>query len=69
MTSSFEFPAISLGFSIFGEIFMYVSIKKKSNHRCSHILSSLFFVVAFTCLGHECQDLLNLCNGMHVCTD
>ena len=24
---------------------------------------------AFTRLGHECQDLLNLCNGMHVCTD
>ena len=23
----------------------------------------------FTCLGHECQDPLSLCNGMHVCTD
>ena len=23
----------------------------------------------FTYLGLECQDLLSLCNGMHVCTD
>ena len=26
-------------------------------------------LTAFTHLGHECQDLLSLCNGMHVCTD
>ena len=25
-------------------------------------------LLAFTHLGHECQDLLSLCNGMHVCT-
>ena len=24
---------------------------------------------AFTCLGHERQDLLSPCDGMHVCTD
>ena len=24
---------------------------------------------AFTCLGYECQVLLSLCNGLHVCTD
>ena len=23
----------------------------------------------FTHVGHECQDLLSPCNGMHVCTD
>ena len=27
------------------------------------------FLLAFTHLGHECQDLLSLCKGMHVCTD
>ena len=27
------------------------------------------FLPAFTHLGHECQDLLSLCNGMHVHTD
>ena len=24
---------------------------------------------AFTCLGHKFQDLLSLCDGIHVCTD
>ena len=27
------------------------------------------FVVGIHRLGHECQDLLTLCDGMHVCTD
>ena len=26
----------------------------------------VFVLPAFTCLGHECQDLLSLCSGMHV---
>ena len=29
----------------------------------------VFLLVAFTHLGHECQDLLSPCDGMHVCTD
>ena len=29
----------------------------------------VFLLPALTCLGHECQDLLSLCDGMHVCTD
>ena len=29
----------------------------------------VFLLPAFTHLGHECQDLLSPCNGMHVCTD
>ena len=29
----------------------------------------VFLLPAFTCLGHECQDLLSSCDGMHVCTD
>ena len=29
----------------------------------------VFPLPAFTCLGHERQDLLSPCDGMHVCTD
>ena len=25
----------------------------------------MFLLAAFICLGHECQDLLSLCDGMH----
>ena len=43
-SSSSAFPAISLGFTIFGEIFAYVTgfllLLLFSNHRGSHILSS-----------------------------
>ena len=38
---------------------------------CLHgwCMLGVFLLLAITCLGHECQDLLNPCNGMHVCTD
>ena len=29
----------------------------------------VFLLPAFTCLGHECQDVLSLCDGMPVCTE
>ena len=29
----------------------------------------VFLLPAFTRLGHERQDLLSSCDGMHVCTD
>ena len=29
----------------------------------------VFLLPALTCLGHECQDLWSLSNGMYVCTD
>ena len=29
----------------------------------------VFLLPAFTRPGHECQDLLSPCNGMHMCTD
>ena len=73
-SSSSVFPARSLGFTIFGEIFAY-GIVFKSNHRHIHILSSLMvhagwvFVVAFTRLGHKYQDSFSPCDGMNVCTD
>ena len=28
-----------------------------------------FLLPAFTCLGHECQDLWSPCDGTHMCTD
>ena len=69
------FPAVPLGSTIFVcEIFAYVTFS--SNHRGSHIpfswmvwLLGVFLLPAFTHLGHECQDLLSLCDRMHVCTD
>ena len=38
---------------------------------CLHgwCMLGVFLLPAFTRLGHERQDLLSLCNGMHVCTD
>ena len=33
------------------------------------MLLSVFLLLAFTRLGHECQDLLSSCDRMHVCTD
>ena len=29
----------------------------------------VFLLPVFISLGHECQDLMSLCDGMHVCTD
>ena len=29
----------------------------------------VFWLPAFSRLGHECQDLLSPCDGTHVCTD
>ena len=29
----------------------------------------VFLLLAFNRLGHECQDFLSPCDGMHVCTD
>ena len=36
---------------------------------CEWCVLGVFLLPAFTLLGHECQDLLSPCNGMHVCTD
>ena len=40
LLSSSASPAISLGFTIFGEIFAYVTVFVLSNHRGSHIPTS-----------------------------
>ena len=78
-TSSSAFATISLWFTFLGEIFACVTVKKKlySNSTTGGVTFSLrgwcmpgvFLLPAFARLGHECQGLLSLCDGMHVCTD
>ena len=36
---------------------------------CGWCMLGGFLLPAFTSQGHESQDLLSLCNGIHVCTD
>ena len=73
-SSSSVYPALSLEFTFFGEIFVNVTvfnptIEIVTFRLCGWCMLGVFLLPAFTCLGHECQDLLSLCNGMHVCTD
>ena len=74
-SSSSAFPAISLGFTIFGEIFFGCDrfidptievVTFRLRGRC---MLGAFLLPAFTRLGHEHQDLLSPCDGMHVRTD
>ena len=67
-------PAISLRFTIFDEIFAHVTVCNPTTevvilHLCGWRMLGVFLLPVLTCLGHECQDLLSLCDGMHVCTD
>ena len=71
-------PAISLGFTILGAIFAYVKFSFfffcptiEVVTFCLHgwCMLDVFLLPAIVCLGDECQDLWNLCNGMHVCAD
>ena len=74
-------PAISLGFTIFGEIFAYVTvmllllllfyptIEVVTFCLCGWCMLGVFLLPAFTRQGHEYQDLLSLCDGVRVCTD
>ena len=67
--------SVSLGFTILGEIFAYVTvflnptIEVVTRLLREWRLLGVFLLPAFTHLGHECQSLLSPCNGMHVCTD
>ena len=38
-------------------------------HLCGWCMLGVFLLSAFTRLGHKCQDLWNLCDGMRVCSD
>ena len=67
-------PAISLGFTIVGEIFVYMTIfnpaiEVVTFHFHGWCMLSVCLLPAFTRLGHECQDLLSPCDGMHANTD
>ena len=61
---------MSVGFTIFGEIFAYVTVFNPMIEVVTFCLRGwcmlgVFLLPAFTCLRHQCQDLLSLCNGMH----
>ena len=62
-SSSSAFPAIPLGFTIYDPTIKVVTFRY---HRWWVL--GMILLLAFTCLGHEYQDLLGPCNGMHVCT-
>ena len=71
-----RFPARCLGFTISGEIFAYVAvfscnptIEVVTLRLCGWCMLDVFFLPAVTCPGHERQDLLSPCDGMHMCTD
>ena len=68
------FSASSLGFTVFGEIFAYVTILSPAIEVVTFrfrgwCMLGLFLLLAFTPLGHECQDLLSLSDIMHMCKD
>ena len=57
-----------------GEIFAYVIVFNPTIKAVTFCLRGwcvlgVFLLPAFTRLGHERQDLLSLCDEMHVCTD
>ena len=75
VTSSFccsAFPAVSLGFTIFAYVmafFFNPIIEVVTFRLCGRCMLGAFLLLVLTRLGQECQDLLNPCDGMHVCTD
>ena len=68
-------PAISLGFTTFWVRFVRMwpffnpTIKVVTFRLRGWCVLGGFLLPAFTCLEHEHQDLLSLCDEMHVCTD
>ena len=72
----FRVPQLYLwGSPLLGEILAYVTvffnptIKGVTFRLCGWCVLGVFLLPAFTCLGHERQDLLSPCDEMHVCTD
>ena len=68
-------PAISLGFTHFWVRFLRMwpffnpTIKVVTFCLRGWCVLGVFLLPAFIRLGHERQDLLSLCDEMHVCTD
>ena len=50
------------------ERFLNPTIEVVTFHFHGWLMLGVFLLPAFTRLGHECEDLLSLCDGMHVCT-
>ena len=49
--------------------FFNPTIDTATFHLHGWCMLGVFLLPAFTRLGHECQDILSPCDGMHVCTD
>ena len=49
--------------------FLDPAIEKVTFRLLGWCMLGVFLLPAFTHLGHECQDLLSPCDGMHVSTD
>ena len=68
------FPAISLGLTSVDGIFVYMTVINPTIEVVTFLLRGwcmlgVFLLPAFIHLVHESQDLLSLCDGMHVYTD
>ena len=50
-------------------LFFNPTIEVVTFHLRRRCVLGVFLLFVFTCLGHECQDLLSPCDGIHVCTD
>ena len=78
-SSSSAFPAISLEFTFFGgaggggDGFLFISPLFNPTIEivtfCLHGWCMVGVIYFTGILGHECQDLLCLCDGTYVCTD
>ena len=70
-------PAISLRFTILADILAYLNgfffftpaIEVATFRLRGWCMLGVFLLPAFTRLGHDCHDLLDACDGMHVRTD
>ena len=70
---------MSLGFAILGEILAYVAVFNPTIEVVTFRLRGWCMLYVFllptvthlnnSCLGHEYQDLLSPCGGMHVSAD
>ena len=49
--------------------FFYPAMEIATFRLCGMCMLGVLLLLAFIHLGHECQDLLSQCDGMHVCTD
>ena len=71
----FAFPSYISGVHHFWVRFLRMwpffnpTIKVVTFRLCGWCVLGVFLLLAFTCLGHEHQDLLSPCDEMHVCTD